>query len=320
MNFEFSETDLRRLDLNLLLVLAALMRERSVRRAAARLFVGPPAVSMALGRLRDLIGDDLFVRCPGGMQPTPRAIDLHDRVAPLLQGVHEAVFRPATFDPAQVRRTIRFASPDDLDVPLLPRLLALLRAQAPDITLIARPVDFTAVTDILVSGDVDLMISSVPPGIGDVVPWRPLYRDGFEALFDPGRLGPGPLALDRYLALPHLLFSPRGEAHGLIDNTLARIGQRRRIVATLVRFSTLPDILREIPAVATVPGLMARLHAGRFGLVAHPLPFPAPAFEVGMVWPHRLRTDPAILWLADQVRSLVDALRREAGHTEPVMA
>jgi len=80
VNYEFSEADLRRLDLNLLLVFAALMRERSVRRAANRLYLGPPAVSMALARLRETVGDPLFVRANAGMQPTPRAlVPLHSR-------------------------------------------------------------------------------------------------------------------------------------------------------------------------------------------------------------------------------------------------
>jgi LysR family transcriptional activator of mexEF-oprN operon len=316
MNFEFSETDLRRLDLNLLLVLTALMRERSVRRAAARLFVGPPAISMALRRLRDLTGDPMFVRGSRGMEPTPRALALYERVAPLLQGVHEAVFQPPAFDPAGIRRTIRFASPDDFEFLLVPRLLQLLQAEAPGVTLVLRSTDFTAVADTLASGDADVVLSASLRDLGDAVPSRLLYSDGFEILFDPARIGAAEIPLDRYLALPHLLFSPRGDSWGLIDDALARIGARRRVIATLVRFTTLPFVLKEIAAIGTVPRLMARMHAARFGLATQPLPFDAPSFEVALFWAARLRADPAILWFVDRVQSLVADLRREAGHDD----
>jgi LysR family transcriptional regulator, mexEF-oprN operon transcriptional activator len=313
MNHEFREADLRRVDLNLLLVLAALVRERSVTRAAARLHLSAPAVSMALARLRAALGDRLFVRGREGMEPTPRALEVYAAVAPALQGVHDAVFRPPRFEPALAERTFRFASPDDLELVLLPRLLARVAAEAPRATLVVRPADFRNVPGMLDSGDAELALTATPPGLDRGHRHEPLHRDGFAAVFDRGRLGLGegePLTPERYLEAPHVLLSPAGHTTGPVDARLAELGLGpRRVVAAVARFSTLPFVLRALPAVANMPSVAARHHAAAFGLDARPLPFATPTFEVSLVWHARSDGDAGLAWLAGLVRRIVAGLR-----------
>ena len=311
MNYEFSEIDLRRLDLNLLLVFAALMRERSVRRAAARLYLGPPAVSMALARLRETVGDPLFVRAAAGMQPTPRALALHERIAPALTDIHAAVFRTGGFDPMRAERIIRFASPDDLEIVLLPRLLKLLEREAPGVTLVIRSADFRSAPAMLDSGDAELALTATPVALERRHRHEVLHEEGFAAMFDPQRLGFGAhgLTLERYLAVPHLLVSPSGALNGPVDRALAPLGHTRRLRMALTRFSTLPFLLRASPCLANVPATAAWYYGEAFGLAVAPLPLTTPTFGLSLVWHARDDADPAIVWFKQQVATLVERLR-----------
>lgn len=227
MNGDFSEIELRRIDLNLLLVFSALIRERSVTRAAARLFLGPSAVSMALGRLREEIGDALFVRTAAGMEPTPRAHALWAEISPALGAIELAVRGARRFDPLSAELTIRLAAPDDLEFVLVPRLLERLEREAPLVRLVVRPSDFRTLLGRLDGGDADLALSATPTsGIERRHRIRPLHRDGFAVLYDAGQLGrTGALDLDAYLDVPHLLLSITGDLHGLIDERLTEMGR-----------------------------------------------------------------------------------------------
>ncbi len=183
MKHEFNEAELRKIDLNLLLVFSALMRERSVSRAAGRLFLGPSAVSMALTRLRQIVGDSLFVRAGAGMDPTPRALALWSELEPALGAIELAVRGHRVFDPARAESTIRFAAPDDLEFALVPRLLERLETEAPGIRLVVRPSDFHTLLGRLDAGDADVGLSATPmSGIERRHRIRPLYRDGFSVV------------------------------------------------------------------------------------------------------------------------------------------
>ena len=135
------ERDLRRLDLNLLLVFHALMQERHVTRAAARLFLGQPAVSGALKRLRAAFGDPLFVRSRAGMEPTPRALELSRPVEALLSGLHEALAAKRPFEPKASTRVFRIGASEAVGVALFPRLMAHLTREAPGVRLVTLDTD-----------------------------------------------------------------------------------------------------------------------------------------------------------------------------------
>lgn len=310
MKHEFSEIELRKLDLNLLLVFSALMRERSVSRASGRLFVGPSAVSMALTRLRATVGDALFVRAGAGMQPTPRALALWAELEPALGAIELAVRGHRAFEPATAELTIRFAAPDDLEFVLVPRLLERLEVEAPGFRLVVRPSDFRTLLGRLDAGDAELALSATPTsGIERRHRVRPLHRDGFSVLYDAERLGrTGALDLDTYLDVPHLLLSITGDLHGLMDERLAEMGRSRRVIAAISHFPTMPFILKRRRALVNMPSVAARYYAETYGLELSPPPLSSPDFEVSLAWHARTDGDPAHIWFRDLVADVVDEL------------
>lgn len=311
---QFSEIELRRLDLNLLLVFSAVMRERSVRRSARRLFLGPSAISMALARLRDAVGDELFVRSQRGMEPTPRAVELWRRIEPALGEVEAALRAGRGFDPGAADTVFRFACPDDLEFLLVPRLLSRLEEEAPGTRLVVRPSEFTGVLERLDTGDAELALGALPGrGIERRHRVLSLYRDGFLAVVDPSvtatEVG---LDLATYLELPQILLSPSGVLTGPIDDRLAELGHRRRVVAAVAHFPSIPFILQGRRLLANMPSVAARHFARRFGLAALPLPFGGGDFAVALAWHVRSDADPAQRWFRNLVRELTLALRAEA--------
>jgi LysR family transcriptional regulator, mexEF-oprN operon transcriptional activator len=310
MKHEFNEIELRKLDLNLLLVFSALMRERSVRRASERLFIGPSAVSMALNRLRDTMGDTLFVRAGSGMEPTHRAFALWAELEPALGAIEVAVRGHRAFEPAHTEMTIRFAAPDDLEPVLVPRLLEHLEVKAPGVRLIVRPSDFRTLLGRLDEGDADAALSATPTsGIAPRHRVRPLYRDGFSVLYDADRLGrTGALDLDTYLDVPHLLLSITGDLHGVMDERLAELGRSRQVIAAISHFPTMPFILKRRRALVNMPAVAARYYAKSYGLELSPLPLPSPDFEVSLAWHVRTDADPAHVWFRELVAELVSEL------------
>lgn len=316
MSIEFNEIDLRRVDLNLLVVFGAIARTRSVREAAARLRVGPSAVSMALARLRDVFGDPLFVRGRRGMEPTARALLLFDRIAPALAEIRAAVVEGPAFDPATATSTVRFAASDELEIALLPRLFRAIRARAPSMTLVVRPSDLQTAAAILDERDADLALVAGRLPDERRLAREVLYAERFCAMFDPRALPvPGRLGERTYLATPHVIVSSFGRAHGLVDARLAELDKARRVVAAVARTSTLPTLLRGERLLAEVPAVAARHLARASRLAVRELPFASPHFDVALVWDARRDADPALAWLRTLVREIVAALRDEAARS-----
>ncbi|MBV9077302.1 MAG: LysR family transcriptional regulator [Methylobacteriaceae bacterium] len=312
MNDEFSEIELRKLDLNLLLVLSALIREGSVSRAASRLYLGPSAISMALGRLRDALGDPILVRAGRRMEPTTRALQLWAEIEPALGQIERAVRGSRRFDPATAERIIRFAAPDDLELVLVPRVLERLDTMAPGVQLVVRPSDFRTLLGRLDDGDADLALSATPTfGLAPRHRIQPLFRETFSVLYDAARLGrTGALDLETYLATPHLLLSIAGDLRGPIDDRLAEMGRSREVLAALSHFPTLPFVLKRRRAIANVPSVAAHHYAEAYGLEVGPTPVPSPDFEVALAWHARTDADPAQIWFRELVASCVVELRR----------
>jgi LysR family transcriptional activator of mexEF-oprN operon len=291
-------------------VFSALMRERSVSRAAGRLYLGPSAVSMALARLRDVTDDPLFVRAGTGMEPTPRALRLWAQLAPALASIEFTLRVIRSFDPATAELTIRFAAPDDLEFVLVPCLLERLATEAPGVRLIVRPSDFRTLLGRLDEGDADLALSATPiSGIERRHRVRVLHRESFAVLYDADRVGlTGALDLDTYLAIPHLLLSITGDLHGLVDERLAELGRSRQVLAAVAHFPTMPFILKRRRSLANVPALGARYFAAAYGLEISQPPLASPDFDVSLIWHVPTDTDPALRWFRDLVADLVGAL------------
>ncbi|MEO0417325.1 MAG: LysR family transcriptional regulator [Pseudomonadota bacterium] len=309
MSKSFSEIELRKLDLNLLLVFTAVYREGSVTAAAQRLFLGPSAISMALSRLRDVLKDPLFVRNPGGMVPTPRADRLWREIEPALAQIEEAT-RSESFAPATAEMDLVLGAPDDLEFVLVPRLLNRLAQEAPGVRLVVQPIDFRSLFDRLDQGDVDVGLSALPtrgqePRHHAMI----LQRETFVALYDPDQIDGDRLAsVEEFAGIPQILVSIRGDFLGPIDETLAELGAKRGIVSAFSRFTTIPFALRQSPILACVPFLAASLMAKEFDLELRPLPFVSREFDLGLAWHNRVHLDPAQVWFRKVVQTELSTL------------
>jgi LysR family transcriptional regulator, mexEF-oprN operon transcriptional activator len=307
--WDINERDFRRVDLNALLVFTALMRERSVSRAAARLFLGQPAVSMALKRLRTMLGDELFVRTRAGMEPTARALVLYESIGAGLCTIHAGLTSLTTFDAAKSEAAIRIGMPDDLETIILPRLAATFAKEAPRMRLIVRPADFRDSCALLDAETIDLAITAKPVQPDSWHDLEILGSETFLCVYSRRQLKcSSPITRKQYLSARHILVSQSGELHGAIDRRLATLGLARNVVAAAARFSVLPDLLRRTPALANVPSAVARHFGQTRSLAVSELPFEAPSFEIAIVSHARIRSDPAIRWSADRLRDCWQSL------------
>ena len=314
MKNEFNEIGLRRLDLNLLLVFAALMRERSVARAAQRLRLGASAVSMALGRLRDALGDELFVRAGRGVAPTPAAEALWGRIEPLLTDLNDALRSGRPFDPAAAAHTFRLALPDDLEFVLVPMLLAHLAEAAPGIRLSVRPTDFRNLFGRLDEGDADLALIPEPPGrVERRHRIAPLYADRYALLFDSARVDVQTLATAQsYLAASHVVVSRSGSLADEVDARLGALGLRRNVVAAVSHYPTLPFILRRLPLVANVPHVSAAYLSRAYALTMREAPIELPTLPVALAWHARSENDGANMWMRALLTKMMADVRKDA--------
>lgn len=289
------ETEFRNADLNLLVVFAALMRERSVTRAAAALHLSQGATSAALGRLRGLFDDELFTRTRGGIEPTPRAVELARRIEPALGLIHGAVTDRDRFDAATTRRTFTLGMSDDLEAALMPRLLNATAA-LPGIRLAVRQASRNTVADMIDRGEVDLGVAAAPVHRADHR-GRDLFASGYTCLFNP-RLLPlrTPLILDDFLAHPHLLISYDGR-RGIVDDLLEARGLDRRVLASTTHFAGAALQLATLPVLATFPTHAATVYADLLDLTATVPPIPMPQYTVSSIWHETLTDDPAHIWL-----------------------
>lgn len=301
--------NLSRLDLKLLVAFDALLAEGSVTRAAERVGIGQPAMSHALSRLRRLLKDELFVRAPDGVRPTPRALALADRIGVALSTIQETLLQGQDFDPAEAERSFVLGMPDSVEIALLPRLLAHLEAEAPKVRVRVRTVDRFKVPEELDRDRLHLAVSGLLTEGTVHHKRRRLYDIDYLCLYDPEQLPLAPpLALDDYVAVPHVLASLRGDAHGVVDDALAPLGLRRTVAVATPHFAAVPFLLKGARLLSTVPLPAARLFAERFDLATSPVPVELPEVDVSMLWHASYDRDPAHRWLRGTVARLAAEL------------
>lgn len=289
-------------DLNLLVTLDVLLAEGSVARAARRLRLSPSAMSRALARLREATGDPLLVRAGRDLVPTPRALELRERVSRLVQdGV--AVLRPAeSLDLARLVRTFTLRSREGFVETYGPAILACVGEQAPGVRLrfVPKPdKDSTALRE----GMVDLETGVIGKATGPEVRTQALFRDRFVGVVRAGHaLSDGDITADRYAAAGHVDVSRDGSGVGPVDEALQASGLERRIVTFVGSFSTALALARATDLIATVP---ERHTAGlRTGLQSFALPVAVPEITVSLLWHPRFDGDAAHRWLRGVVREV----------------
>ena len=290
--------NLSRLDLNLLVAFDALLTERSVTRAAARIGLGQSAMSHNLARLRTLFGDELLTRGAEGMRPTPRALALADPVRVTLSQIQAAVLQREAFDPSTADRTFRIGLADSIEVAVIPSLArARCSVVAPAVSLRLRPIDRSTILEDLDTGRLDLGIGVFDQGQIHHKR-RALYTDSFLCLFNPAQVNfIPPVSLEDYLAVPHVLTSLTDDGHGAVDEALAKLKLKRSIALTTPGFLAVPFVVRRAPVITTMPSRLARYFADAFGLATSPAPIELPTFTISLLWHASFDHDPGHVWL-----------------------
>ncbi|MBL8954565.1 MAG: LysR family transcriptional regulator [Myxococcaceae bacterium] len=302
------ETHLSRVDLNLLVVLQALFETRSVTGAAKRLDLSQPAASRALGRLRALLDDPLFVRTPRGLEPTPRAEPMRRELDLVLEQIQTLVAGKARFDPATSTRAFTAIAADYSQATLLPHLLERLAREAPHVSLrvIGPTLDWERM---LTEGQADFLWSP-PRKAPQTIVHTPLFDEGFGFVVRKGHpIAKRPLNLERFLSLRHISLSPEGLAGNPLDAHLATLGKRRTIAAQVPSFLVLGPLLASTDLGATLPTRIIEQQASRWGLVRLELPFWKMRFTTSNAWHERFRHDPGHAWLRQCILDAGKALR-----------
>lgn len=287
-------------DLNLLPVLHAILEARSVKAAAPRLGLSPSAVSHALARLRDLLGDPLLVRAGRQMLLTPRAERMRARVQHLVDEL-DLVLRPEDgVEPSRLSRSFTIAGSDLVELTLLAPLGRRLARLAPQVDLYGEHVEEYVATQ-LRAGRCDLLVGVFGEQPDDIHV-QDLLVSHFVCLLREGHpVLEGRLTLRRYAALDHVLIAPRGVPRGIVDRLLEERGLERRIARTVSSFVVAPYLVAHTDSVLTVSNLVAAPLAGPLGLVIRKPPLPVPSFTIRMAWHRRNEEDAAHGWLREQV-------------------
>jgi DNA-binding transcriptional LysR family regulator len=287
-------------DLNLLITLDTLLAEGSVARAAQRLRLSPSAMSRALARLRVTTGDPLLVRAGRGLVPTPRALELRERVHQLVQDASTVLRPDEMLDVKRLVRTFTLRTSEGFVETFGPALIARAGKEAPSVRLRflqKSDRDSTALRD----GTIDLETGVVGPTTGPEVRVQALFQDRFIGAVRKGHaLSRGRITAARYTSGQHILVSRRGLEGGPIDEALKALALKREVVTTVAGFATALALARNSDLIASVP----ERHTGglRTGMYGFSLPFPMPEVTVSLLWHPRLDADAAHRWLRGCVR------------------
>jgi DNA-binding transcriptional LysR family regulator len=300
----------RTLDLNLLVVFHAVMQERSATAAGVRLNMSQPAVSHALTRLRQSLGDDLLVRTPDGLDPTPFALRIEAGVAEALDQLRTTIEGAKDFVPKTAEREFTIALNNYSALVLAAPIAEAVARAAPGIRLNLRPSGNLVVTENLDRGSIDLVISQIPAPAERFSDVR-LFDEGFSALVREAHpaVADGDISIQALGELRHLVLSSTGENTQFVDVALKKAGQSRR-VAMQAPLLAAGRILIESDLVAVVGTRAARALAAVSPLRVARLPFETPSFPIAMLWHRRFDDFEAHKWL----RGLITKVGRELRH------
>ena len=304
-------------DLNLLVVLDALLRERSVTAAGRAVGLTQPAMSNALRRLRNAFGDPLFVRAGGGMVPTPEAQRLGEPVRRALELLREGLAERPSFAPAEARRTFRLLLSDVGQIVALPRLVWHLAAEAPGCTLMTVAAPRDRHPAVLESGEADLAIgASVPPRAG--LKRQHLFDDRYVLLArrDHPRIRGAP-TLGALLQEAHLLVQAQGGLDSPVAALLRRAGLDGRVALRAPQYTMACLIAARTDLITIVPEEVMQELPASLGLRAFPLPFPTPNLAIHQYWHPRYDRDAGNRWLRAQIAGLLRNRHADAGGADP---
>jgi DNA-binding transcriptional LysR family regulator len=296
-------------DLNLLVILHTLLEERSVTRTGARLGRTQSAISNALKRLRDGLGDPLLVRTPDGLSPTPRAVELAPLVARIVEDAGACIAPPGAFDPATAEARFTLGAPDRFSLPVFLPLLEHLGKVAPGIVLNLRTTDRDYAIRLIEGDEIDLAIGwfdHTAPHLEQVMAFEDrfvcLCRED-HPLLDNGR---HPTLTD-ILGFSHVVVSSTGDRRAAFDAVLAQDGHRRSIAATMMSFTIVPELLMQSDLIGVFTHRTSEYFAARYPLVTVPVPLEVAPIANHLIWHRRFAKDPAHRWLREQIMAACNA-------------
>ena len=296
--------ELSDIDLNQLVLFQKLMVEQSVSKVAEKMGLTQPAVSNTLAKLRRQFGDDLFVRTPTGMMPTPLAEQLAEPIGYALGMIHSGLNQHSRFDPARAKREVTVGMTDIGEIVFLPALVEHLRQAAPGISLSTVRTTATSLRDDMESGRVDLAIGPLPQ-LKSGFFQRRLFRQRYVCLFRKGHaLDRKRLTLADYKAAEHLVIVSAGTGHGKVDDLIRRAGVERSVRLTVPHFVSVGHLLRRTDMVTTVTQRLAESLVEPFGLTYRPHPVDLPEVAINVFWHAKVHRSPAHQWLRGVVFDL----------------
>jgi DNA-binding transcriptional LysR family regulator len=312
-----TQPNFRTLDLNLLRVFDEVMAERSLTRAARNLALTQPAVSNALRRLRETLGDELVQRSGHGMAPTPRALAIWPAVRDSLQQLQESL-APNEFEPATANTTFVVAMADATAAELIPGLVDTLELEAPGVSVRVVPLTTRDPRRLLDEESCDLAVGYFPSVLADLTaraqsgeptPFahKRLYDGEYVCVMRSGHpLASGPFTLNRFCAARHMLVSFSGRPFGFIDESLASLGRERQVVLTVNQFFTAGRVVANSNLLTVLPRHFVRVTGIADQLVLRPLPFDVSPVHVDAVWHRRSQQRSAHIWLRQALERAAD--------------
>lgn len=297
MNIDY--TNLRKLDLNLLIALDVLIAEVSVTKAAQKLNMSQSAMSHALKRLRIILHDDILIRTSREMEVTPYARQISDRVRQILSDIESTLFSQTTFNPATTQSTFSIAASDYVETTIGINLIQQLTTQAPGIRIRITNLNKETVMDAIDDNRIDLFIGAKLP----LKSWhveQNLYREEFVCVFKSDD-ALTELSMEDYIRRSHLLVSMRDDFQGAGDEILEQQQQSRQVIWSTPHFMAIPFLLANSDCVALLPGRMAQQCAKAMDLTLLPPPMMMEGFTVSMIWHQRNTNRPQHQWLRQQV-------------------
>jgi DNA-binding transcriptional LysR family regulator len=297
--------DLKRLDLNMLVILDALYEEGSLTRVAERLLLSQPTISASLAKLRSALNDELFIRIHGMMQPTDRAMQLRAPVRKILQTLRFEILEQAAFDPASLAETLTISTSDVGELEFLPGLLERLAQLAPRASIRTVMRDPRALADAMEAGDVDVAIGYFPDLQAAVFKQQVLFSHPTVCLVrrDHPLYGNG-ITLEQYREARHLIVSQQSRHRDVVDEALSEAGIERNIALTISHFVTVPALIAQSDLVATVARPIARQQSRFYPITLLEPPFAIPLMQIKQVWHRRLDNNPKLVWLRQLIADM----------------
>lgn len=289
--------DIRRLDLNLLLLLDGLLGSGNLSATARRLSISQPSASAGLAKLRHFFHDELFVRTGRGLRPTPFAQELEKPVRSVIEKINQEILRPPAFEPLESDREFRLTMPDLGEVIFIPSIITKVHAEAPRVSLRCINVPYSDVAERLEDGTVDLAIGYFPDLLEPAVKSQLLFEDDMVCIARSGhpRLGPN-MSLDAFLELDHLVFDHQGRQEHFVDWDM-KFGLKRRALLQVPHFMSVPRLVACTDMISVVPRSLASSFAQLYRLQIVELPVTLATVSLKQFWHRRMHNEPALAWL-----------------------